>query len=1246
MSFLGYNCLGEMVYESDLSHSRYLIRNGIKIPYNNSHAFHYLIHDSSAESLSMIASAYYLFNRKKYTIKEYLDSVVGNFKITPANYGFFAIALNHKIISNIENIYPTNNEIDFCKEFILSDFIDYELIKNHILNFFDSELNETNYGYYSFFNKSILLTGRNYNDHLGITCFINKCKEEVLDCAFLYYKSIDSFDVDVIKNYRKILIVVNGFVDCLISFDGITVENINGYTVIKKNPDLIYKKESINGLVEYSASWPESFKKDIPSIRNNIYKHIYKQGYDNFHSFLKDKLKYETIEEISNIYSIEQIDAIVQSIWKFELNESLIVADETGIGKGRTLAGIMRYGYINEKNIIFITENSGLFTDIYRDIIKTLSYGFFINPIVINQDASIYRYDNLDLIYKPSDKKRNEKLSGAKLILATYSQFNKKNTSRIKEIEKYLDNSIIVLDEAHNAIGDSNIKNNIEKIISGKMVVYSSATYLKDMECINIYTPITDKIFKFSSTKDLIKIVSSSDENGSWFASEMVKNGNLIRREHSFDFNFNIIKVNKESAQNDSNKFAETIKKIFELHKLLKKKGFISYNESHWYQYGSLVSRLYRQYVLFIKLEDLINNIVSFNKENKKVVVVLENTYEALLNDIRCGNIDSDNNDDDIDSDLPEIESVQAMDVSFSRVMMIFLNKILLPYVVNGVVDSDVDNFISDLKGEISNNYNFDCSLIDVLLHKLKNLGISAGEISGRVLKYDINNKEITQRSKEEKDRITYVHNFNNGGLDVVVVTRAVSAGISLHASNECADRRERVMLEMEIINNPIKRLQVFGRIRRNGIVGDAYFYTLLSGLPYENRLFEYQNKKLLSMSGFSSAGQTKVNMQMELNTFKIYSARVYEYIYSWLSFNDYYMQYLGIKLDEYDDSNWSELIDKFLRRIFLLPNNQQENIFNIIDKISDLSDFDNDSLHIANYNILNNYGVVDCFSVNRINDSMFNGNEGLDNILTRFFEKTKLDKFKKLSQSASIIKDNISSFFKILSNYTESSRLLMTGINDELEVILIGVGSLDIEDVYNPSLYYFKLYDVRTSSVRIFWLTEILRYKIELKQNNKKMVINNNLTHISTYKIITGDNNKLLSIANLYNSKVKKYNFKDIGSILGVRLPFNEDIDGINVISSPKDLVAWIKGNLNVELYSNILVNKNITIFGDVSGVYFKISQDNEILKNFYISKSLGNYIKRVDSYNMYFVKYSLFYKMIYYMYDKANICFVSQKK
>lgn len=85
--------------------------------------------------------------------------------------------------------------------------------------------------------------------------------------------------------------------------------------------------------------------------------------------FVMERLGYDNLMQLCEAFSAEQVDGVANAIYQIERGKSLIIGDQTGIGKGRQAAGIIRYAKKIGKTPIFLTQKPNLFTDIYRDLI-------------------------------------------------------------------------------------------------------------------------------------------------------------------------------------------------------------------------------------------------------------------------------------------------------------------------------------------------------------------------------------------------------------------------------------------------------------------------------------------------------------------------------------------------------------------------------------------------------------------------------------------------------------------------------------------------------------------------------------------------------------------------------------------------------------------------------------------------------------------------------------------------------------
>lgn len=89
------------------------------------------------------------------------------------------------------------------------------------------------------------------------------------------------------------------------------------------------------------------------------------------HEYVMKRLNYTDYEEFCRSFGREQIDALANAIYNFEnTGFGIIIADQTGVGKGRIAAGLIRYSIEHLKKMpIFVTDKAHLISDIYRDLI-------------------------------------------------------------------------------------------------------------------------------------------------------------------------------------------------------------------------------------------------------------------------------------------------------------------------------------------------------------------------------------------------------------------------------------------------------------------------------------------------------------------------------------------------------------------------------------------------------------------------------------------------------------------------------------------------------------------------------------------------------------------------------------------------------------------------------------------------------------------------------------------------------------
>ncbi len=141
-------------------------------------------------------------------------------------------------------------------------------------------------------------------------------------------------------------------------------------------------------------------------------------GYD-VAGFVANRLQLSP-EELAVALAAEQVDGVALAIYNIEARgQSVIIGDQTGIGKGRQAAALIRYGMLAGYLPIFLTDRYTLFSDMYRDC-KALGIKY-ARPLILNRKASIVDFDKpieddkaplTDEIWSPDEDSDEEEMMG------------------------------------------------------------------------------------------------------------------------------------------------------------------------------------------------------------------------------------------------------------------------------------------------------------------------------------------------------------------------------------------------------------------------------------------------------------------------------------------------------------------------------------------------------------------------------------------------------------------------------------------------------------------------------------------------------------------------------------------------------------------------------------------------------------------------------------------------------------------
>jgi hypothetical protein len=152
--------------------------------------------------------------------------------------------------------------------------------------------------------------------------------------------------------------------------------------------------------------------------------------------------------------------------------------------------------------------------------------------------------------------------------------------------------------------------------------------------------------------------------------------------------------------------------------------------------------------------------------------------------------------------------------------------------------------------------FDMPASPIDYILNRLEQMGIRAGEITGREDRIDYSSGQPVYAKKQNSTGIKQkaATDFNSGKLDVLVINKSGSTGISLHSSETFKDQKPRHMIIAQAQLDINEFMQTLGRIFRTGQANMPSYELLFSDLPAEKRPAAVLAKKMASLNANTTA--------------------------------------------------------------------------------------------------------------------------------------------------------------------------------------------------------------------------------------------------------------------------------------------------------------------------------------------------------------------------------------------------------
>jgi hypothetical protein len=619
-------------------------------------------------------------------------------------------------------------------------------------------------------------------------------------------------------------------------------------------------------------------------------------------------------------FGAEQVDALALAVDSMTRGAGFIIGDQTGIGKGRVVAGVIRWALKNGKTPIFVTEKPNLYRDMHGDLGNIGMTD--VRPLMTNGDQKI-PLDDEGLVYLKSLTDHNVKLKrmadsgaldGANMIFTTYSQMQSIGgapTVRNEFLLRFAQDGVVIFDESHNAGGQepggrSKKKKDKDeggptkegragfaRVIAGLAsgVFYSSATWAKRPEVMDLYFK-TDMALAVGGK---VELLAGAIEAGGVPLQQVVsamlaQSGQYIRRERSFngvEYRTQETPVDHVAAEAISRVMLQVsvfdkLKKaaVDELDESVRDEGSIAGdNDSSKGSAGakstnftSVMHNLIGQMLLSLKVDAAVDAALADLRAGNKVVLTLANTMGSFIEEYVAEF---------------NVKPGDAVDVSFRTLLERYLER--ARYVTITKVDGSktkrrmtdaelgpealaqfraVEKLIRSSKGLDAPPI----SPIDYLHHKLRAAGYKTGEITARthILNYSADGppKYATRSGKEVSaaGRTATISTFNGGKagspipadqrIDLVVLNQAGSTGLSLHASRAFGDQRPRRMYIIQPELNIDTHMQMLGRIHRTGQVVLPGYVQMVADIPAEKRPAAVLAKKMAGLNANTTANR------------------------------------------------------------------------------------------------------------------------------------------------------------------------------------------------------------------------------------------------------------------------------------------------------------------------------------------------------------------------------------------------------
>lgn len=562
--------------------------------------------------------------------------------------------------------------------------------------------------------------------------------------------------------------------------------------------------------------------------------------------------------------------------------------------------------------------------------------------------------------------------------------FKKANAVRL-----FAMSNIAVMDESHMAAGKGNIAGFFTSILNTdsrsteglKGVLFMSATFAKNPAGMGMYARATNIGDANNTSGNLIGAVA---RGGAIMQEELsrglTEGGQYIRRERSMEGDVRSeqggyaseesvkrIRENYDKVITIVNNFAKFQSEYITPMLVLSPIEYAKQNGMELpdgiketelvgsvkiVEFQNQLNALKEQLLFAAKAEGVAEAAIEKLKANERVVISFESTFESPLNDIAKVGEELESTDIsrlieryltnlfkyDVQVSTPktrkrkykkENESEEEKEKQFD-----FSARGTLSF--NDLTD-EAQKAYNVLLSQLRNaNTGLSLSPLDLIIDKITEAGFEVGEYtnrSSRVVKYKEKkeNGMVARRVPKEKVNKEELQNsFNNGNVRCLLVNKAGSTGIDLHAGKNFKNQEQRCMIYAQLFKDINDQVQMSYRVDRTNQAQRGAYFTFLSPIPAEQRLAMMYERKLKSLNANTTSDQNTGNEDLGADMLNKYGSKV---VREYLLDAPEVLNSLGLEIDvvnSISDENYvapqnDSLIKKILQTLAFAPTALQE---------------------------------------------------------------------------------------------------------------------------------------------------------------------------------------------------------------------------------------------------------------------------------------------------------------------------------